>query len=444
LALSAAIAPGRFDAPFTAFSNPLGVAGTRAAANAIDGLGWGLAVAAIGAGVAALARRGVDARSDQRRQLRLVLRVGIPAGVIVTADMVLWIVWSGLPQRAAMAVIGLAFTAFAAAVGVAVVRLRLYEERRRIDGFVADVLAGRANPEAIEPLLAQTLGDPSLTVAYALLGDAGLVDRDGKPCTGDAAPARINHEVIHGNERIVVIRCAPGISHSALVALTAQAATALNIARLQIGLRRQLDELAIARSQIASAGEAERRRLQRDLHDGAQARLISVGLALRNLRRDAIEDLAAGLRLDDAVDELAGAIAELRELSTRSSPSLLDAGLLPALAALAEAVPLAVRVEIPDERFSPGVESVAYFVACEGLANAIKHARARNVVLSAERAAGQLVVRVADDGIGGADAGAGRGLAGLRDRVAGLGGRLELDSGPASGTTLTARLPCAS
>jgi signal transduction histidine kinase len=286
-------------------------------------------------------------------------------------------------------------------------------------------------------LLAAQLGDPSLRVGYVLLGEEGCVDRDGRPFS----PTPPTHEVVRAGERLAVIACAGSVAHDAVGTLAAQGVAAIDMARLRIGEHRRLQELAVARERIAQAGEAERRRIQRDLHDGAQARLISVGLLLRNLRRDTPD---AAAQLDTAVDELTRAIRQLRDLSAGLPPSLLDAGLRPALADLADAVPVTVRVAVTPERFAPGLESTAYFVACEGLANAIKHARAEHVAFDVARAADRLVIRVADDGVGGAAAGAGGGLAGLRDRVAAHGGRLDIDTGPATGTVLTVELPCAS
>jgi signal transduction histidine kinase len=444
LVISDGLAPGPVAEPFAVFSNPVGIAWAEPVTAALNAAGWALALAVVAAGVVALSGRGRHARPDQRAQLRLVLVVGVPAGAVILADMIGWVAWKHGAPQVGMAIIGVAFSAFAVAVAVAVVRLRLLHERRRIDRFVADVGAGRADPEEIEPLLAAQVHDPTLTVGYVLPGVGGVVDRNGRPLRPASGTGRTEHEVVRTGERLAVIDCATSVPADVLAELADQGAPALDVGRLRIGLRRQLDDLAAARARVAEAAEAERRRIQRDLHDGAQARLISVGLALRNLRRDAIDDPVTAQRLDCAVDELAGAITQLRELSAGLPPSLLDAGLGPALVDLAHAVPVAVHVDVTPERFAPGIESTAYFVACEGLANAIKHSRAGRVDFDVRRAADRLVIRVADDGVGGAHAGPGGGLAGLHDRVAAHGGRLAIDSRRGGGTTLVAELPCAS
>jgi signal transduction histidine kinase len=193
------------------------------------------------------------------------------------------------------------------------------------------------------------------------------------------------------------------------------------------------------------ATDAARRRVERDLHDGAQQRLISVALALR-LARSHVgtappEEIAA--LLDEAGAELSGALDELRELARGIYPVLLtDAGLGPALASLADRCPLPTRLgPVPDRRWAGPVEQTGYFVASEALVNAVKHAHAAGVTIDVRTDGRELCVEVRDDGVGGADPG-GSGLRGLADRVAALGGVLLVDSPPGGGTRLGARLPC--
>ena len=226
--------------------------------------------------------------------------------------------------------------------------------------------------------------------------------------------------------------------------LVGAAGLAIEIVRLRIGLRRQVDEVAASRARIVAAGDTERRRIERDLHDGAQQRLVSIGLALRHAQHELGEDAAARATLDAAIAELADAIRELRELARGLRPAQLDAGLGPALQELASRASLPVEVRATAERFPRPVEAAAYFIACEGLTNAAKHAHATNVVLSAERRNGSLLVSVADDGVGGATPSEGSGLSGLYDRVGAHGGRLRIESGPDAGTRLIAELPCRS
>jgi signal transduction histidine kinase len=219
---------------------------------------------------------------------------------------------------------------------------------------------------------------------------------------------------------------------------------AIEIARLRVGLRRQLAEAEASRARILTAADAERRRIERDLHDGAQQRLVTIGLALRHAQHElGRSPERARATLDTAVDEVAVAVDELRELARGLPPPQLDRGLAPALRELARRAPVRVTVAVPRERFRQDLEAAAYFIGCEGLTNAVKHAQATAIALSAERRNGHLVVCVSDDGIGGASAGRGSGLNGLFDRVAALGGTLHIESAAGVGTTLTAELPCA-
>lgn len=222
------------------------------------------------------------------------------------------------------------------------------------------------------------------------------------------------------------------------------AGLAIEIARLRVELRRQLDEVDASRARIVSAGYQERRRLERDLHDGAQQRLISIGLALRHAQHElAVSPEGVSDSIDGAVIEIDVAIEELQELARGVRPAQLDAGLTPALRELAARAPLPVQVKANGERFSQEIEAAAYFIASEGLTNAVKHSEARQVTLSAERLNGKLTVSISDDGIGGASATGGSGLRGLADRAAAHGGELSIESNPDCGTVLTAELPCA-
>jgi signal transduction histidine kinase len=205
------------------------------------------------------------------------------------------------------------------------------------------------------------------------------------------------------------------------------------------------EELRQSRSRIIDATVAERRRLERDLHDGAQQRLVTVSLALRlartRLREDA--DSAAIQGLNEAGDELKTALLELRELARGIHPAILtEAGLGPAMESLAarSAVPAEVT-EVPTRRLSPAIESTAYFVVSEGLANAAKYASATRATVSAVCARDSLRVEISDDGVGGADPARGSGLRGLADRVAAIGGSMLIDSPARGGTRLVVDLP---
>ena len=223
------------------------------------------------------------------------------------------------------------------------------------------------------------------------------------------------------------------------------ASIAIEMARLRVELRQRLVEVDESRARIAAVADEERRRLERDLHDGAQQRLVSIGLALRHAQHElAGRPEEARRTLDGAVVEISAAIEELRALAHGLRPALLQAGLGPALRELASRSPVPVVVSATSDRFPSEVETAAYFVACEGLTNAVKHARAGEVRLEVARQDSTLVVSVADDGVGGAAVGRGSGLTGLSDRVAARGGRLLIESVRGRGTTLSAELPCVS
>jgi signal transduction histidine kinase len=218
-----------------------------------------------------------------------------------------------------------------------------------------------------------------------------------------------------------------------------------HLSLLDAELRARLEELRASRARIVEAGDAERRRLERDLHDGAQSRLVALKLLLSRARARARADDGdvEGL-LGEAIDELDTSLSELRELARGIHPAVLtDQGLEPALHALASRAPVPVTVEADaEDRLTGPVESAAYFVVSEALANVAKYAQATHASVAVRHLNGRLTVDVTDDGIGGADAGRGSGLRGLADRVAALDGTLSLESPAGGGTHLHAEIPC--
>ena len=200
------------------------------------------------------------------------------------------------------------------------------------------------------------------------------------------------------------------------------------------------EDLAASRARIVQAGDAERRRLERNLHDGAQQRLVSLALMLRLASRRHPDDAD----LERAGDELAAALQELRELARGIHPAVLtERGLEPAVRALADRAPLPVELDVSiHERLPDPVEAAAYYVVAEALTNVAKYARASEVTIGVARINGDAHIEVRDDGVGGAILGQGTGLSGLADRVEALGGRLVLDSPEGAGTVLRATIPC--
>src|SRR6185312_11354816 len=229
-------------------------------------------------------------------------------------------------------------------------------------------------------------------------------------------------------------------------AVSAAAAIALENEHLQAEAEERLSELRASRERLVAAGDAERRRLERNLHDGAQQRLVSVALQLRMARGRVRSDPALAEQLLEAAgDELSQSLEELRELARGIHPAVLNHGLKAALDSLASraSVPTAVSFQSP-ERLPEPVELAAYFVACEALANVAKYAHASSASVRVSRRNGMAAIEIADDGVGGADETAGTGLQGLADRVAALDGTLRILSPPGAGTVVTADLPCAS
>jgi signal transduction histidine kinase len=216
-----------------------------------------------------------------------------------------------------------------------------------------------------------------------------------------------------------------------------------HVSHLDAELQTRLEELSASRARIVEAADTERRRLERDLHDGAQSRLVALALLLRTARGRAGADPELQGLLDRGIEELKTSLTELRELARGIHPAVLtERGLEPALYALATRAPVPVAIEsVPDRRLPGAVESTIYFVVSEALANVAKYARATHASVRVEESSGWIHVEVADDGIGGADPRRGSGLRGLQDRVAVIEGRLSVDSPPGRGTRLRAELP---
>jgi signal transduction histidine kinase len=303
-------------------------------------------------------------------------------------------------------------------------------------------------PGFVREGLARTLGDPSLELALWLPERESYVDSQGQ--TLDLPPS--------GPDRAVTVLGSADAPVAALMhdpvllerrglleAAGAAARLALENERLQAELRAQLAELRASRTRIVQAGDEERRRLERNLHDGAQQRLLSLGLALQ-LARGQLGAEANGTSdlLAEAEDELRAALDELRELARGIHPAILtDQGLAAALRSLAErsAVPVNI-VAVPDERLGESIEAAAYFIVSESLANCAKYAHASAVRVSITRRDGNAVIDVADNGAGGADPACGSGLRGLSDRVQALNGALRLESPSGRGTQIHAEIPC--
>jgi signal transduction histidine kinase len=324
-------------------------------------------------------------------------------------------------------------------------------------------------PGGLQAALAQTLADPALEVVYALDGGRGWVDANGQPVAlpppGAGRGARVATVIQRNGWPLAALLHDPALDPGLVQAAGAAAGMAIENERLHAQVRAQLDEVRASRARIVQAGDEERRRIERNLHDGAQQRLLTLSLALHTARRQlqalgAAADPALVATVRGASQELRLAIDELRELARGIHPAVLtDEGLGPALASLAgrTAVPVTL-LAVPPGRLPRPVEATAYFVVAEALANLTKHARAASASVrvrlhhddqpagtqageQAGRQAG-LLVEVRDDGVGGADPARGSGLRGLHDRVAAIGGWLSVTSPLGQGTVVQAWLPC--
>jgi signal transduction histidine kinase len=212
----------------------------------------------------------------------------------------------------------------------------------------------------------------------------------------------------------------------------------IEVSRLRLELRRALDDARSSRARLAMSAAAERQRLARDLHDGAQQQIIAVGMRLRSVQRQLHPAVPAHADLEAAVATLPGTVAELRCLAHGVRPSRLDDGLSAALKALVADSPVPVDITVDDIDTSEVIATTAYFVVAEALTNALKHAHATAIEVSVTQHDHTLNIEVRDNGLG--DARTGFGLTSIRDRVASVGGSMSLHSPPGAGTRLTATI----
>jgi signal transduction histidine kinase len=299
---------------------------------------------------------------------------------------------------------------------------------------------------ALREEIARALKDPSIDLFYWLPDDERFVDARGREVDLPAPGSGRGFTMVERHGRPVA-----AIVHDALVideeldVIAGAASIALENERLDAELRAKVEELRASRSRMLRVGLEERRRLERDLHDGAQQRLVSMALNMR-LARDRMREDPGGAEslLDGATSELDAALEELRELARGIHPAVLsDRGLDAALETLARRAPLPVELQrVEHDRLPEAIELAAYFVVAEALTNVAKYANATHATVNVERHNSKLLVEVADDGVGGANPENGTGLRGLADRLAVIEGRLEVESPRGRGTTVRAKIPC--
>jgi signal transduction histidine kinase len=318
-------------------------------------------------------------------------------------------------------------------------------------GLFADLLWGRWTQAAITGLvvdlgepeqagtlrakLARAVGDPSLVVAYRLPDADGYVDEAGRPVTLPATGANRTVTYLHQGGRQIgaLVHDAAVLDDPDLVnAVAAAAGVAVANARLQAEVRARVSEVDASRRRIVQAGDAERRRLEGELREGAQRRLAHVTELLAD----------RGPPVADLQRELQAARAALTEFARGVHPrTLTEAGLAAALAELRARCPVPVQVSVPEQRLGPAVEAAVYYTCSEALTNVAKYAQASQAGIEMQRHAEMVVVEVWDDGIGGADPAGGSGLRGLADRVEALQGRLRVESPQGEGTRILAEIP---
>ncbi|HEY7143385.1 MAG TPA: histidine kinase [Streptosporangiaceae bacterium] len=314
---------------------------------------------------------------------------------------------------------------------------------------VADLLArlAGAGPGAVQRLLSRVLHDPRLRLGLWDHGHGGYLDTDGGPLAVPAGdPRRVATAIAGSDGPLGVLVHDPAVLDDPrlMAAVLAGTRLALENEQLHARLQARLADVQASRARLVQAEDQARRKLERDLHDGAQQRLLSIGLALQLARKEVSDGSSAAELLDESESELVAAIEELRNLAHGIHPTVLtEQGLAAAVAALARRLAIPVELGgIMAGRLPAAVESTAYFLICEALQNTVKHARASRAAVSVGQDAGLVLVEVSDDGAGGADPRAGSGLRGLADRVEAVGGRLTVTSAAGRGTTVRAELPC--
>ena len=395
-------------------------------------------------GVGLLAARRRDSGRPRRRSVAL-LTDSFALGLVMIAVLLTFgtFEWPGFKeiQRATLVVIGLCPIVFL--IGLLDARLA----RSAVGDLILELQSDPA-PANLRVALARALRDPSLKLAYWLPDFETYVDREGRQVEVKAGDdSRVTTLSDRNGVRVAALihDRALGEEQELLDAVGAAAGIALENERLHAELRARLEELKGSRSRVIEAGQKERQRLERNLHDGAQQRLIALSLELSRLELTLGNEPGAQARLEEARREIALSLEELRAVARGIHPAVLSGhGLEVALESIAARAPLPVRLSVDlEKRLPERVEVAAYYVVSESLTNVAKHAHAQDATVSVAQTSGRILVEVVDDGVGGADTERGSGIRGLADRVEALGGRLRIWTPPGGGTRVKAEIPCA-
>jgi len=343
-------------------------------------------------------------------------------------------------QRTMLVVIGLSPVVFL--IGLLDVRLA----RSAVGDLMLELRPDLAAAD-LQDALARALRDPSLTLAYWLPDFRSYGDLDGRQVEVPDRNGRATRLIDRDGAHIAALLHDPALDdeRDLLDAVTAAAGIALENARLHAELKARLDDLQGSRARVIAAGQRERQRLERNLHDGAQQRLIALSLELSLLEQRLRADPEAQARLDEARGEIARSLEELRDVASGIHPAVLSGhGLEVALESMVARAPVPVQLHVElAGRLQEPYEVAAYYVISESLANIGKHAQASSATVDVAQRNGQVVVEIVDNGVGGADTEGGSGLRGLADRVEALGGRLRIWTPIGGGTRVRAEIPCA-
>ena len=447
LTLPVFLLDGNLNGPDGAPDNAFAIVSAPGVADAIDVVTSLLGFAIAAATAAVLIGRRRRATPPQRRAQAPMLWTGLTVivglGLVFASDTV------GLSDRVVGLVGFVGFVAFAIlpfAFLAGLVRTR-YSAAGAVGGLI-ERLNTPDTRVSLRTALSDALGDPTLQLVYWRESAGHYVTYEGHRVElPEHGSGRAVAEVERDGKRVgaIIYDAALRDDPSLVRAAAAAAALQLENERLEAELRARVEELETSRARLVEVSMGERRRLERDLHDGAQQRLVALSLQLGMARRKLDADPPAAARLLEAsTAELLRALEELRELARGIHPAILtDRGLGAAIEALAERAPLPVDLDrMPEDRLPAAVEAAAYFVVAESLTNVAKYSGAEHATVRVGRHDSFAVVEVSDDGVGGADPAAGTGLRGLADRLAALDGRLEVHSPPGGGTLIRANIPC--
>jgi signal transduction histidine kinase len=380
----------------------------------------------------------LDSPGRERHGRLLGMQAAIGLAAVLAGDAIVRLAAPVGTDEATLLAYEVALCGGAAALFVDLVRRRRV---RAVTNLVVEL--GEARSGTLRDALARELGDPSLELGFWIPEAGSYVDIQGRRLELPApeSPRVVTHIEREGQPQAVLVHDQAALDDPALVdAVAAAARLATANARLQAEVRAQVPELRASRRRLLRARDEERRRLEQRLREGAERRLASLDRALRRARGQGAPETAA--RIERAGTQLGQTLVELRELAAGLHPrAVSERGLAGAVAGVAAQSPIPVDVDIKIEGLPTEVEAAAYFLCSEALANIAKHASATRAAVRMVETDELLTVEVADDGVGGTDAGSGTGLRGLADRIEALGGTLSVESPAGRGTRLVAEIP---